>query len=197
MSALIFFAVAFLAIGLVKCLELWEWSRRQEFEKGGTPMRVVITDGGRKAAGYTGKFGVGDCVTRALAVATGEPYADVYRTVEEFSRAERRRKPGRSSARRGVYPATMRKIMAHYGGVWTPAMGIGTGVQTHLRDGELPGGILIARLSGHVCAVIDGVVYDNGDPHRSGNRAVYGYWTFPERDGIRRASDVWFREETA
>ena len=33
-------------------------------------------DGGRELAGYKGK--TGDCVTRAIAIATGKPYQEVY-----------------------------------------------------------------------------------------------------------------------
>jgi hypothetical protein len=148
------------------------------FKSGeGVPMEWRYSDGGRAEAGYRGK--TGDCVTRALAIATDTPYQEVYQTVNEFAKAERRRSPGTSSAREGVFPATMSRLMVHYGGIWVPTMGIGTGVKVHMREGELPPGILIARLSKHVTAVIDGVAYDNHDPRRGGNRAVYGYWAFP------------------
>ena len=39
-------------------------------------MKVVINDGGRAAVGYKGQ--AGDCVTRAIAIATGKPYQEVY-----------------------------------------------------------------------------------------------------------------------
>jgi hypothetical protein len=55
-------------------------------------------------------------------------------------------------------------------------MGIGTGCRVHLRAGELPGGRIITRLTGHLAAVIDGVVHDTEDPGRAGTRCVYGYW---------------------
>jgi hypothetical protein len=34
----------------------------------------------------------------------------------------------------------------------------------------------VARLSRHLCAVVDGVVHDTFDPSRDGTRCVYGYW---------------------
>lgn len=59
----------------------------------------------------------------------------------------------------------------------TATMGIGTGTTVHLAQGELPAGRLVVQVSGHLCAVVDGVVHDTFDPCRGGTRAVYGYWT--------------------
>lgn len=143
----------------------------------GEPMQVVFTDGGRSVAGYKGQ--VGDCVVRSLAIVTGKPYADVYATVQQFCDDERPRKgQTRSNPRKGINPHTMYALMAHYGGQWVALSGKRP---THLREGEMPDkGRYVARLSRHVCAVIDGVVHDTYDPHRGGNRIVYGYWQFPE-----------------
>lgn len=77
----------------------------------------------------------------------------------------------------------MRKLMAYYGGVWTPTVVPGQKYRLHLREGELPHGRVVVRLSKHVAAIIDGVIYDNHDPQREGTRQIYGYWTFPERVG--------------
>ena len=67
--------------------------------------------------------------------------------------------------------------MQVHGWVWTPNMGIGTGTQVLLAVGELPAGPLIARVSGHLCAVVDGAMCDTYDPTRAGTRCVYGYLT--------------------
>jgi hypothetical protein len=147
----------------------------------------VYDDGGRKAAGFKGE--ARDCVCRAVAIATGQDYADVYRDLAEGAGRERRSK-GRS-ARNGI--RTNRKwfkdYMARLGWRWVACMGIGTGCTTHLRADELPTGTIIASCSRHVCAVkvwegTDahgkterwGVVLDTHDPRRGGNRCVYGYW---------------------
>lgn len=37
-------------------------------------------------------------------------------------------------------------------------------------------GRIICRLSGHLCAVIGGVVHDTHDPNRDGTRRVYGFY---------------------
>lgn len=142
-------------------------------------MRLMINDGGRKAAGYTGT--AGDCVTRAIAIATGRPYQEVYDGLNALATRERRgkRKRGISSARSGVYRATIHRYMTGIGWEWTATMGIGTGTTVHLRDGELPMGRLVVSLSKHICAVIDGVIHDIFDPARGGTRCVYGYWRAP------------------
>lgn len=136
-------------------------------------------DGGRAAAGYRGE--TGDCVTRAVAIATGLPYQQVYDDINESAKGERtgKRKRGKSTARQGVYKATIRKYLASLGWKWTPTMQIGSGCTVHLRADELPSGRLIVSLSRHICAVIDGVIYDTHDPSRDGTRCVYGYWSQP------------------
>lgn len=150
-------------------------------------MTFVRDDGGRAAAGFKGD--AGDCVTRAVAIATGMPYAEVYRLFADAnvgqsyrSRRVDRRIVMARSARDGIMPKVTRKVLADLGWDWTPTMTIGSGTTVHLRADELPAGRLVARCSRHVCAVIDGVVYDTHDPSRDGTRAVYGYWT-PPKDG--------------
>lgn len=57
-------------------------------------------------------------------------------------------------------------------------MGIGTGCTMHLDESEIPNGSLIVRLSGHMAAVIDRVLYDTYDCSRDGKRCVYGFWRY-------------------
>lgn len=143
------------------------------------PIDLVVDDGGRKAAGYSGT--TGDCVTRAIAIATGLPYQTVYDALNGLAQFERRgrRKRGISSARTGVYRQTTKRYLQSLGWRWTPTMGIGTGCKVHLKADELPKGRLLVSLSRHLCAVIDGVVHDTHDPSRGGTRCVYGYWEPP------------------
>lgn len=141
-------------------------------------MNVHITDGGRAEAGFKGS--TDDCVTRAIAIATGMPYSDVYHLVNDASSSERGRKRKgkvvKSSARTGVFTPTVRKLMQRLGWEWVPTMGIGTGCKVHLRKDELPSGRLIVKVTRHVCAVIEGVIHDTHDPSRDGQRCVYGYY---------------------
>lgn len=139
-------------------------------------MKWVYDDGGRSQY-FKGK-NVGDCVCRAVAIAAREDYIDVYRRINEMAKKERITKshPDRSSARNGVYKATMRKLMKSYGFKWVATAGIGTGCKMRLRNDEVPKGRIVARVSGHVTAVIDGVIHDTHDPSRGGTRFVYGYF---------------------
>jgi hypothetical protein len=137
----------------------------------------VRDDGGRAEAGYKGE--AGDCVTRAIAIAAGRDYREVYVALNEASQRERPRNgKNRSSARTGVYTPTIHRYLKLLGATWTPTMQIGSGCQVHLRADELPSkGRLIVNLSRHVAAVIDGVLHDIDDCSRDGTRCVYGYWT--------------------
>lgn len=140
-------------------------------------MRWVHDDGGRKAAGFRGE--TGDCVTRAIAIATGLPYLDVYQDMADgmWGRRQRRSsKPHPRTARDGVERKVYEPYLFKHGWVWTPTMKIGSGCQVHLTESELPSGRLIVAVSKHLTAVIDGEVHDIFDPSRGGTRCVYGYY---------------------
>jgi hypothetical protein len=141
-------------------------------------MPIKYNDGGRQEAGWKGT--AGDCAVRSLAIATGKPYQEVYDLVNSLAKSERtgKRKKGKSSARNGVYKQTFRKAAEKLGGVWTATMQIGSGCKVHLAGGELPNGNLVAVVSRHFVAVIDGVINDTHDCSRGGPRCVYGYYTF-------------------
>lgn len=139
-------------------------------------MQFQYNDGGRADAGYKGT--TGDCVCRAISIATERPYKEIYDLINQFSKSERtgKRKKGRSNARTGVYKGTIMKVMEHLGWKWIPTMGIGTGCKVHLKEDELPKGRLVCSLSKHCTAVIDGVLNDTYDCSRDGARCVYGYF---------------------
>ena len=142
-------------------------------------MDFISDDGGRAAAGFQGK--AGDCVARAVAIATGQPYREVYAALADVNAntvKRRSRSAGRRSARNGIFTNAkpFKDYMHSLGWTFVPTMGIGTGCQVHLADGELPPGRLIVKVSKHFTAVIDGVIHDTYDPSRGGTRCVYGYW---------------------
>lgn len=147
---------------------------------GVLPLPWVYDDGGRAAAGYKGR--TGDCVCRAVAIAGRVPYQGVYDHIIDVGKRERmtKRQGSRSHPRTGVRKRSTRRIMEHYGGVWTPTMHIGSGTTVHVRAGELPTGRIVLSVSRHVVAFIDGTVRDTHDPSRDGDRCVYGFWTFPD-----------------
>ena len=136
-------------------------------------MQYEYNDGGRIAAGYKGE--TRDCVTRAIAIATGRPYRDMYEDVNRFAKITP--SIGKSSARTGVQKSVTRKYLQHLGWKWTPTMAVGQGCKTHLRADELPKGTIIVSLSRHLSAVVDGVINDTFDPSRDGTRCVYGYYS--------------------
>lgn len=135
-------------------------------------MNFVFDDGGRADAGYQGK--ARDCCCRAISIATGHPYKEVYKVINKFAEEETRER--KSSARTGVYKDTASKVLAYYGWTWIPTMKFGQGCKVHLRAEELPKGRIICRLSKHFVAVIDGEIHDTYDCSRNGTRCVYGYW---------------------
>lgn len=139
-----------------------------------------LNDGGRAAAGFKGD--AGDCATRAVAIAAGMTYNEVYRAFNELAAFERtgKRKRGKSNARTGVYVQAMHRLMVGLGWEWTPTMAIGKGCTVHLVASELPAGRLVVRVSKHFTAVVNGVIHDTHDPSREGTRCVYGYWRKPD-----------------
>ena len=136
----------------------------------------VYSDGGRAAAGFKGH--TGDCSVRAIAIATGRPYKEVYDDLNERGAKCKitKRHPRQCRARTGVCVKVLHAYFRDLGWRWTATMGIGTGTTVHLAPDELPAGRLVARISKHLCAVIDGTVWDTGNPGPDGLRAVYGYW---------------------
>lgn len=152
--------------------------------------RFQYNDGGRAEAGYRGA--TGDCVTRAIAIASGLPYKEVYDRLAEgnatqrLCKVEKRRlrygksvKSGKRTAAEGIQTSRQwfKNYMAELGFKWTPTMFVGQGCKVHLRADELPKGTIIVSLSRHWCAVVDGVIQDTYDPSRDGTRCVYGYWS--------------------
>lgn len=146
-------------------------------------LSFAYNDGGRAESGFRGD--VGDCVVRAIAIATGLPYIKVYQDLKQRNKeyAETRRtRRAKTLLRKGSSPrdGNFREIYEEYlkdlGWTFTPTMGFGTGCTVHLRKDELPSGILICRVSRHLVTVIEGEINDTYNPSRGGTRCVYGYY---------------------
>lgn len=146
--------------------------------------RWVYDDGGRSEAGYRGN--VGDCVARAIAIATNQPYCAVYDALNVLAKKEHSHKRGdRSSARNGVNRKTYDAYLKQLGWVWQPTMFIGSGCRVHLRINEIPmTGPVIVCLSKHMTAIIEGIIHDVYNPSRDGTRCVYGYWIPPDNTAL-------------
>jgi hypothetical protein len=141
----------------------------------------VHNDGGREAAGFKGI--TRDCGVRALSITSGLDYDICYDIAVEIGRKDRKTKlKNKSHPREGIYTPTFNRMLKHIEGLygvkfdWVPTMGIGTGCRVHLTAHELPKGRLIANVSKHLVAVIDGIIHDTYDCSRGGTRCVYGYW---------------------
>jgi hypothetical protein len=160
----------------------------------------IYNDGGRAAAGFKGT--AGDCVARAIAIASGKPYQEVYDAINHAAKA---RQPPRgkhlprhlkSSSRTGVFRKVYEPYLLSLGFKWTPTMKIGSGCKVHLLAEELPKGRLVVQVSKHLTAMVDGIIHDTHDPRRgpaaymkgsesgiavvdhiSPERCVYGYYT--------------------
>jgi hypothetical protein len=150
-------------------------------------IQFIQDDGGRRKAGFKNEKVAGDCVARAVAIASGRPYIEVYNELAELNASMRmtkhRRKrgaAGQRTASRGIWTKSkpFKDYMTAMGFTWTPTMQIGSGCKVHVREDELPKGWLVLALSKHYTAVVHGVLYDEYDCSRDGTRCVYGIWRF-------------------
>lgn len=133
-------------------------------------MEIKITDGGRSRY-YDGR-NVGDCVVRAIAIATGQDYKQTY---DDLARGMKKIS-GTRSARNGVSRKVYQPYLEARGFEWVPVMKFGTGCKMRANERELPDGTLVLRLTKHLTACIDKVIHDTYDPTRGGTRCVYGYF---------------------
>ena len=133
-------------------------------------MDFVWNDGGRSASGFVGSCG--DCVTRAIAIATGRAYRDVYSEIGVATQ---------KSPRNGVPTQAAVKYLADIG--WEH-------VQTDaflFNVDMLPKGAVIVQLrdragrSRHFCAVVDRVIHDTWNPVEDERYYVCGFWVAPVR----------------
>lgn len=138
--------------------------------------KFIQHDGGRKAAGFKGQ--AGDCVVRAAAIVLERPYKEIHDAYSEWLGYNADNPHGSENEH-----FNSRRFLQGLGFVWVPLMKVGSGCKTHLRAEELPSGRIIARVSHHVVAVIDGVIHDNYDCSRNGTRCVYGYYIMERNHG--------------
>jgi hypothetical protein len=150
-------------------------------------MEWNYNDGGREAAGFKGK--ADDCVVRAIAIATGIDYKQVYNDLQSGMDNRRQTKKVKreksKSVRDGVARTVYQKYLAALGWMWVPTMRIGSGCKVHLKANELPRGTIITRLSHHLSTVVNGVIQDTFNPNvftdddgyeEEIDRCVYGYF---------------------
>jgi hypothetical protein len=149
--------------------------------------RWARDDGGRCGAGD----GTHDCVPRAIAIATGKPYREVYAELAAAIRKYVRRWPRSRLARwikrsrdgrgfdpaYGVYVKIYRPYLESLGWQFTSTKDR----KVRLRADELPTGRLIVGVHQHLVTVIDHVIHDTFDSGGAGCRPVIGYYTAERR----------------
>ena len=158
-------------------------------------MEFNYNDGGR--SGYFKAKDVGDCVTRAIAIAMEKDYKEVYDELNRMSKAERSKRRRSGSSRDGICKSVWKKYMKSAGWIYVPTCEFGSHAKKlKLVDGALPRkGRFIVQLSRHLTALIDGVINDTYDCSRrqytdwatgmtvtNDERCVYGYWKEPAEE---------------
>ena len=131
-------------------------------------MEFVWHDGGRAACGYVGT--TGDCVTRSIAIATGDVYRDVYKSLSGMAD---------QTARHGISDPVLNQFLAGRG--WRSAEAGEVGIE------RLPKGVVLVEFEsvgrkriGHMSCVIDHTVYDTWNPFEDPEHRIVRYWTYDE-----------------
>ena len=139
--------------------------------------RFYWNDGGRSSCGFVGL--AGDCVTRAVCIATGLVYRDVYNELSTLAGM---------SPRSGMVDSITFQYLANRGWVRQTTTG------DLVEDFSVPAGTSIIecrkrrRGNGHVFAVIDGVLHDTWDPREELAYEVNAVWT-PGPDAVVQRGD--------
>lgn len=133
-------------------------------------MEYIYSDGGRENY-FKGK--AKDCVCRAISIASGKDYMEVYKSLKNAI----------GTPRNGVDTTkkAFKEWMVANGFVWVACSGIGVKESVHFIKGELPQGRLVCSVAKHYVAVIDDKVFDTWDSRYNSwgeLRRIYGYWVY-------------------
>lgn len=131
-------------------------------------------DGGRAGAGFVGS--TGDCVVRAITIATGKEYREVYDAIHSATG---------ESPRQGASIQHYEKFLTDLGFECVQCES-----PTKLRFmGELLGNVVLrfhpegkSRKRGHLCTMVDGTIYDTWDPQFENCYVVDRYWLAPKAE---------------
>ena len=138
-------------------------------------MNFIYDDGGRSR--YFKGREVGDCVCRAVAIASGKDYKEIYQDLKKAVCV---------TPRNGVITRSVkfRQWMTKLGFTWGSCSGIGGKQAVHFVLGELPRNKrLVCSVTKHYVAVVNDEVHDTWDSrYNSWNelRRIYGYWVYNE-----------------
>ena len=112
-------------------------------------MKWINNDGGRSF--YYKASNVRDCVCRAIAIANDEDYKVVYNALKRLN--------NNISPRDGLYESVYSKLLKSWG--WKCISCENKNI--HLKEDELPDGIIICKIEGHLVAIKDKIAYDTWD----------------------------------
>ena len=140
-------------------------------------LRYQYSDGGRESAGFKGR--AGDCVTRAMAIATGKPYRECYRALAKANKVY----TGVRSARNGVRKEAYVKVFSDAGMVQIPInWPVGRGPKPTLTQAAKKFPTCIVTTAKHMIAIKDGVLRDTWDTRT--------HW-FGGVETERKAMSIW------
>lgn len=140
-------------------------------------MNFVWNDGGRAESGFVGS--AGDCVTRAIAIATGRAYRDIYQEIGERTK---------KTPRNGVPVSAAAKYLEELGWQRTQLP------KLRFVPNLLPQGAVILHLekangrSGHFCTMVDHVVHDTWNPGEDECYFVASMWTTSDQQSPAEGS---------
>ena len=126
-------------------------------------MKFQENDGGRSEAGLEPTHGA--CAVRAIAIATGLPYQQVW---DELYAACKKDNPQHQGT--AVPEPPLRKYMDSMGWHWQE-LGLSLSLDQLPQEGTF-----VAMIPGHLATVIDGVFHDTLDKSDEGRAKMYGYF---------------------
>lgn len=128
-------------------------------------------DGGRAGAGFVGS--TGDCVVRAITIATGKAYREVYNAI--YASAGK-------SPRQGVAILYADKFLADLG---FECVQCEQSTRLNFMH-DIPGNVVLrfgpvgnSRKSGHLATMVDRTIYDTWDPQLEDDYIIDRYWCAP------------------
>ena len=154
---------------------------KTRYPNGNHALAWRYDDGGRAVAGHPTDRRYGDCVCRAIAIATNLTYQEVYDDLEAGMRTQRRSKHETRNRDPdhgvNVNRKWFRDYMCELGFVWHP---VGRCRRYFVQEAIPLRGRIIVLLHDHVSAVIDGVIHDTYHPAEATTAApcvrLHGYW---------------------
>ena len=155
-------------------------------------MRWFYDDGGREAAGLPPNPR-GDCVARAITIATQKPYhlihGELRRRLKRYCERHGHRRRGWDSPDNGVPHDVFEPYLKGLG--WKKVIPGRNGHIYRMRLGRdaLPKGRAIVDIDRHLVAVVDGVCHDTYDTVGAHQHlGIQAYWVPPEKRRVAKST---------